>query len=301
MANTTFTVALNQTTPETQAAWASAISAALDRIGFPKTADTGQVDWSNPPALINGVAGYEIRTFTDSQQALRPLVFKVEYGSFGNANWPQVWISVGKGSDGAGNLTDILIPRATSTFTSPGNATLRTGYASSADGSICAVALIAPNGPSITFSIERSSSTDAATGSGVAVVGYEPTGGATRTRVYAASYAIGALTYTGYYVNIPRYYGGADMSATANLATEGVVPLFSPPVFALGAPAWDVAAFKVTPTGSAPVDTASVLVGKSLRVYKKLPRPALPFGTYGAESTSLGQDANVITPMMWWE
>lgn len=89
-------------------AWGSAISAAFTALGFTKTADTGQINLTTvtAPVAVNTSAGYEIRQFTDTLQATRPIVVKVEYGSGpGSTATPQMWATFGTASDGAGTIT----------------------------------------------------------------------------------------------------------------------------------------------------------------------------------------------------
>ena len=101
-------------------AWGSELATAIQAVGFTKTSDTGQINWSTvaTPTANNTVAGYEIYQFTDSLQSTSPIFFKVEYGSGPNhvaaaSGYPMVWITVGKATDGAGNLMGVTTTRAT--------------------------------------------------------------------------------------------------------------------------------------------------------------------------------------------
>lgn len=83
------------------------LSDALTAAGFPKTADTGQVDWGTVtvPATATYTA-YEIRRFNDTEQATYPIFIKIGYGYVTVTNqYPRLQIQFGTGSDGAGNLT----------------------------------------------------------------------------------------------------------------------------------------------------------------------------------------------------
>jgi len=102
-------------------AWGSAISAAITAAGLAKTADTGQIDWATvtKPATATTVAGYEIRKFGDSLATSRPVYLKLSYGLGGSTGINAAGItaiSIGTGSDGAGNLTG-QIQALTSFFT----------------------------------------------------------------------------------------------------------------------------------------------------------------------------------------
>jgi hypothetical protein len=108
MSGSTFSVAAKQTTDTEFRAWGSAISAGLAAAGCVQTADTGQINWSTvvKPASAGVMAGYEIWRFNDSLQATAPVFFKIEYGaSAAAAANPDVWVTVGTGSNGSGTIT----------------------------------------------------------------------------------------------------------------------------------------------------------------------------------------------------
>lgn len=101
-------------------AWGAELAAGIQAVGFTKTADTGQINWSTvaSPTTNNASAGYEIYQFTDALQSTSPIYFKLEYGSGSNhiaaANgYPMVWITIGKATDGAGNITGVTTTRIT--------------------------------------------------------------------------------------------------------------------------------------------------------------------------------------------
>lgn len=90
-------------------AWGSELSAALDALLiFPKSADSSQINWETVTrSAVNTAAGYEIRYLNDSLHSTKPIYVKIEYGTSSTANAPGVWITVGKGSDGAGTITNV--------------------------------------------------------------------------------------------------------------------------------------------------------------------------------------------------
>lgn len=90
-------------------AWGLAVSNAITAAGYPKTSDTGQIDWATvtAPASTVTAQGYEIRQFNDSLQATRPIYFKVEYGSGASTSSPNLWITVGTATNGAGTLSSM--------------------------------------------------------------------------------------------------------------------------------------------------------------------------------------------------
>jgi hypothetical protein len=118
MTTATTTVIMSNSSNANFRAWGSWMSSTLTTLGFPKTADTGQVDWTTvtAPGAGSTSSGYEIRTFNDSLQSTSAVYFKLEWGSGTNASTPQMWITVGSGSDGAGTITgSATVARATIT------------------------------------------------------------------------------------------------------------------------------------------------------------------------------------------
>lgn len=94
--------------------WGSKLSAALQACGLLQTADTGQINWTTV-AYSNTASfssGYEIYQFTDELQATSPVFIRIDYGT-GNqpgvaTGSPSIWVTVGTGTDGAGNLTGVV-------------------------------------------------------------------------------------------------------------------------------------------------------------------------------------------------
>lgn len=87
--------------------WGKKLSDAMETVGFTKTADTGQIDWTTvlAPGAALTIMGYEIRAFSDALQASNPVVVKIEYGSgSSNASNVAINVTVGRASDGAGTL-----------------------------------------------------------------------------------------------------------------------------------------------------------------------------------------------------
>jgi len=86
----------------------------LASCGLVRTADTGQVD---PSTVIRGsasltAAGFDIWRFDDALQVEAPIYLKIEYGTGnGSATYFNVWVTLGQGSDGAGNLTGVRSSR----------------------------------------------------------------------------------------------------------------------------------------------------------------------------------------------
>lgn len=117
--------------------WGSNLNAALAAVGLTQTADTGQANWTTitRPA-INTYAGYEIWRFNDTLQATAPVFIKIQYGTGSSAGNPRFAISVGTGSDGAGNLTGLVsTARPVVQNSAPSAGTFNT-YACYKDGSL---------------------------------------------------------------------------------------------------------------------------------------------------------------------
>lgn len=91
--------------------WGSAFSAALIAAGIAstcltQTADTGQINWTTVVRPgISTVAGYEMYRLTDTLDGTTPLFIKIEYGTGSAATIPQMWITIGTATNGAGTIT----------------------------------------------------------------------------------------------------------------------------------------------------------------------------------------------------
>jgi hypothetical protein len=108
MTTAIFSAGPNVTNDTSFRTWGSAFSTALATVGMVKTADTGQINWTTVTVPGTNIqAGYEIWRFNDSLQATAPLFLRVGYGT-GSSNCCSFWWTIGKGSDGAGNITGVL-------------------------------------------------------------------------------------------------------------------------------------------------------------------------------------------------
>ncbi|MER3499770.1 MAG: hypothetical protein C4308_14680, partial [Chitinophagaceae bacterium] len=85
----------------------------LEAGGIIKTADTGQINLATAtfPTANDTVAGYEIRRFSDSLQSSAPIFLKFEYGRGFAVYEMALFLTIGTGSSGAGNITNIKFPR----------------------------------------------------------------------------------------------------------------------------------------------------------------------------------------------
>lgn len=179
----TFSVAPTNSTDANFRAWGSAISTGLSTAGWVKTADTGQIDWVNvlAPTAINTVQGYEIWRMNDALQSTYPVFIKLEYGSGTTVTYPFLAVTIGTGSDGAGNLTGQLSTRRA--LTSTASSVLFPGFVSGAPNRLVIAPHCGQNGATGSSShsfiavIERShDNTGSDTGAGVQCAWYSSTG-----------------------------------------------------------------------------------------------------------------------------
>ena len=121
--------------------------AALTAAGFVRTSDTGQLD---PTTVLkpgaSSISGYDVWRFNDDAQATKPIFFKLEYGAGSSAARFNLWITVGTGSDGAGNITDIRIPRSVMGQSS-NSAILADVWVSGGEGYLASVFYAGPSTP----------------------------------------------------------------------------------------------------------------------------------------------------------
>lgn len=159
MTTTTFSAAPTNATDAEFRDWGSKFSAALAAVGMVKTADTGTVDWSTvtKPSAINQKKCWEVWRFNDSLQATQPLFVLVEYGSSTVVNYPAIWVTLGKGTNGAGTLTS-QFPSSDKTALASASSSPTTWYVSGGGSYVCwsmAPAVALPNQPAGWGVIER--------------------------------------------------------------------------------------------------------------------------------------------------
>lgn len=98
-------------------AWVQEVYTALvTTCGLTQTADTGQMAvpcaTAHPAAV--GSVGYYIFAFNDTLQGTAPIYVKLEFGAgygTGTATDPQMWITVGTSTDGAGTIGGVVTTR----------------------------------------------------------------------------------------------------------------------------------------------------------------------------------------------
>lgn len=124
--------------------WGSGLSNAIQAVGLVKTSDTGQINWLTvtKPTASDSIQGYEIFRFNDTLQSTAPVFLKIQYGSGSyGAECPSYTTTVGKSTDGAGNITNVLHSAATTEATNVTNTGDFLSYVSSGDGSMLVFSL----------------------------------------------------------------------------------------------------------------------------------------------------------------
>lgn len=121
----TVSAPVNMASDATFRSWGSTWSTNLAALGWVKTSDTGQINWTTvtKPTLANTVAGYEIWRMNDSLQATAPVFLKIEYGTGPSATYSSLWFSIGFSTDGAGNLTSTNQSTRTQIYTTQNTTT----------------------------------------------------------------------------------------------------------------------------------------------------------------------------------
>lgn len=128
--------AFNGTTP-TQAWWQTVklFSDMITALGFPKTTDTGQVDWTTVavPTGADVTRDYEVRKFNDADQTAHPIFMKLTYSYAinGSTRVPYVTMIIGTGSNGSGTITGII---TTLKFVIDWQTSLHNNWFASSDG-----------------------------------------------------------------------------------------------------------------------------------------------------------------------
>ena len=93
----------------------SGVHNALGASGLVQTGDTGQINFGTNTLYAttgNVAVGYEIWRFNDALQATAPVFIKFEYTtSTTQIGAPAMYVTIGTGSDGVGNITGVFMAR----------------------------------------------------------------------------------------------------------------------------------------------------------------------------------------------
>lgn len=251
MATSVQSTTWRNTTSEEFRRWGKAISDGIRAVGLVQTADTGQINWATVAAPTSGsavgtVQGHEIWQFDDALQATAPIFVKIEYGARVATEFPEMWVTLGRGSDGVGNITGILAPRraGTARSTTYGSSGFRGDviepiYISSDGSSLC----IAPRTGAVTagqplhvptFVIDRSrDSSGAATAAGGVILAAGDGSVSQPASPAATAASLHAWTYAGDYTMgdvpavAPRYVNSPnEITGAASLVNGDKAPVF---------------------------------------------------------------------------
>lgn len=109
MATTTTTMTPYSNTDALFRQWCQHIHDTL-ALGWVQTGDTGQIDLTTvtKPSIGNTKQGYEIWRMNDTLQGSAPCYIRLDYGSGAVATHIALWLTLGTGSDGSGNITGKL-------------------------------------------------------------------------------------------------------------------------------------------------------------------------------------------------
>jgi hypothetical protein len=140
-----------------------------------QTPDTGQMNFATvvSPGVTNTKSGYLIVRMNDALQATSPVFVRLDFGCAAAAN-PGLWLTIGTGSDGAGNITNKRFDggsTAAPTITCSSSVTVPTASFGSAASSRVQFSLFIRTTQTLLLSIERSKDTAGAdTGDGLIVL-----------------------------------------------------------------------------------------------------------------------------------
>jgi hypothetical protein len=284
-------------------AWVQAMHDALAAIGMVQTSDTGQVNISTMlnASATNTAVGYEVWRFDDAAQATCPIVFKLEYGRGAGVGYAQMWLTVGSGSDGAGNITGVRFARAA---VGPGGNTgtaSTTGYASSGDGSMCALVpwpAVLGNAPM--FIIERARNADGTPRAEDFLVAAQGTSNST-CDIYAYDCAGGNYTRQGAVAVVPGNVSGTNMGSGTSLAAGTLGPAYTLLNYPPAVVPWQALAVVAYPPGDRPSGEFTLHTLGADHNYLALPPGSLAGWVYslnGSTSTLVAQPGCLA---LWWE
>ena len=244
----------NSQTAAQFAAWAKGFSDALRAIGLVPHAFSPAINWATVTVPVSAsstnelVSPFEVFGLSDTLQSTHPIYIRIEYAGYGlNVAYPGVYVTIGKSVSPSGTLGGILLPRMnvyTNTF---GGTVAYECYASSGDGSMCALVAFSGNtGASTAFILERSrDSSGAPTPDGISFA-YNNSGHPLNTsssmrgwrHLWTANYETGMANYGFIPVIVPVVVGGVRLGSGGSLALSAISPLFPWTCFAPGVIPW---------------------------------------------------------------
>jgi hypothetical protein len=97
----------DMTSNTTFRAWSKSLFDTIIAGGWIQTSDTNQINFTTvtKPSVINTMSGYVMLRMNDTLQGTAPCYLKIEFGAGPSVTYPSIAVSIGTGTDGAGNLT----------------------------------------------------------------------------------------------------------------------------------------------------------------------------------------------------
>ena len=272
-------------------AWVEACIEALTAAGLVQTADSGQavagellvadLKFSADSTRPAGTS-YAVFRFDDALQGSHPLYLRLDFAAIASNNYtPQMWLTVGRGSNGTGGITGALLPPTiiASPNAAGGTQGAQAGMSSGGDGYVAFLPTVGwATRPHPWFIIERSPSGEAVyitgilgAGTNVLAVGNTASGTYGIPGVWAIAYASGVTSVSVVPVVVPYSSNGVPLGSSMSLAAGSLGPVFPWTVFAPGQEPVQLTASISYPGGDAPSGVFSCEVGGVERSFRPIP------------------------------
>ena len=142
-------------------AWIGFVDSLLTTTGgWVNTSDTGQTPVASflHPTVTASKQGYRVYRMNDALQATAPVFMRIDFGSgSGSATYVYMWVTIGTGTDGAGNITGLLVNQLGITQNQASPTQSNNSYGSAASARFSMALFIQGTNPSILiiFTLER--------------------------------------------------------------------------------------------------------------------------------------------------
>ena len=311
-------------------AWCNAWINGWVASGLTRTSDTGQFSGAAafPAPGSGGVfigSAYAVFRFSDPLQATHPVFFRIDFGTNGTAR-PALRLRVGKGTDGAGNISGVLLTQvvnhAMAATPNYETATPYTHLASSGPGYFAFLGFVDHPGSTggvqqnYPIIIERSRDANGdLTGDGLLVAAspgaystsnnsISLTSGSYRNPVWGFNYASGYYFQSTAPVTAPYSINGTPLGASTSIASGGIGPVLPWVMLAPAVAPWQATAIACIPSGDFPGgDFSPVLNGRTITMR---PVDAVNYPIHSAWATayqpgSTSVASSAIGPAIRWE
>jgi len=267
MGKATFSSSFTNASDATFRAWVGAFLGALDAAGAARAPDTGQIDPSTitVPGSVNGVAGYAMYFLDDALHATHPVYIRLQFGRGATtASRPAMWLTIGKATDGAGGMSQILLPETnvSGVGVSTESTTVFDGIAVAGDGYLALMPGINDSTTDIRTNyvlVERSRTHDGAPyGDALLVAGGAPTSAQSHGHfayvppIRAITYSAGGSMEWTAPVVLPARVNGNVIGSGSSLAAGGIGPVFPWVLMAPSVAPWQSCVFVTYPPGDFP-------------------------------------------------